>query len=84
MSTLGFGDAVLPYLVEQSFVADLQDRCSLLAVPVRLLERLRDGYCFSFVFGCARQRLQSTRIAASRGRVALYATVAIQLAVGVR
>jgi hypothetical protein len=58
----GFGNPVLPDLVEQSFVADLQNRCGLLAVPVGLFESLRDGLGFGFVFGGARQRLQAARI----------------------
>jgi hypothetical protein len=55
---LGFGDAILPNLIEQSFVADLQHCGGLLAIPVGLLESLPDGLAFGFVFGAASQRLQ--------------------------
>src|SRR6266446_6406549 len=55
----GLGDSVLPNLVEQGFVANLQQRRRLLAVPVGLLERLPDGFSLSFILGGARQRFQS-------------------------
>lgn len=47
----GFGDAVLADLVEKGFVADLQDCCCLLTVPVCLLESLGYGDGFGFVLG---------------------------------
>jgi len=56
---LGLGNSILPNFVEQRFVADLQKRRCLLAIPVGLLERLPDGFAFGFVFGGARQRFQS-------------------------
>jgi hypothetical protein len=54
---LGFGNAVLPDLVEQSFVADLQQRRCLLAIPVGLFECPRDCLGLGFIFRAAGERL---------------------------
>src|SRR5882724_2373677 len=51
---LGLRDSVLADFVEQRFVTDLQQRRSLLAVPVSLIERMLDGFSFRFVLGAAR------------------------------
>lgn len=66
---LGLGDSILPDLVQQGFVADLQKSRSLFAVPVGLLERLPDGFAFGFVFGGARQRFQTAARFAFRRRI---------------
>ena len=58
----GFGDSVLADLVEQRFVADLENRGGLLAVPVGLFQSLGDGLRFGFIFGGAGQRFQATLI----------------------
>ena len=63
---LGFGNAILPDLVEQGLVADLENRGCLLAVPVGLLESLSDGLRFGFIFGGAGQRFQATRFRRAR------------------
>ena len=55
MVTLGLGNAILPNLVQQRFIADLQHGCRLLAIPVCLLQRLGDGLRFGFVFRRAGQ-----------------------------
>ena len=62
MAALGLSDAVLADLVEQSFIADLENRCRLLTVPVRLLQSLGDGLGLGFIFGSARQRFQAARV----------------------
>ena len=49
----GFGDPILPDLVEKGFVADLQKACRLFAIPVGLLERLPDGFSFGFILRAA-------------------------------
>ena len=59
MVALGFGDSILPNLIEQGFVADLKKAGGLFAIPVGLLESLPDGFAFGFVLGAACQRLQS-------------------------
>jgi len=57
------GDSVLANFVEQGFVADLQDRGGLLAVPVCLFQSAHDGFGFGFVFGAAGEGFQATGIA---------------------
>src|ERR1700723_4159831 len=57
---LGFGNSILPILVQQGFVADLQKSGFLFAIPVRLFEGLPDGFSSGFVLGAAGQRLQSS------------------------
>ena len=47
------GNSILPDLVEQGFVADLQNPGGLLSVPVGLLQGLSNGLRFSFVFSGA-------------------------------
>src|ERR1700685_1198442 len=63
---LGFGDSVLPDLVEQSFVADLQKRSLLFAIPVSGFQSLADCFSFRFVLGGAGQRFQSRGFVLSR------------------
>src|SRR4029077_187890 len=58
----GLSDSILANLVKQSLVADLQDGCSLLAVPVGLLECASDRQSLGLIFGRTTQRLQSSRI----------------------
>ena len=53
MTATPFGNAVLADLIEQSFVADFEQGCGLFAVPIGLLEGLRDGGGFGFVFRAA-------------------------------
>ncbi len=59
MSVLCARDAVLADLVQQSFVADLQQRRRLLAIPVGLIESFGDGFGFGPIFCVTRQRLQT-------------------------
>ena len=54
---LGLSDAVLPDLIQQRLVADLQQRGRLLAVPVGFVESLADGLSFGSVLGSTSQRL---------------------------
>src|SRR5208282_2846287 len=54
MMALGLGNPILPDLIQQRLVADLQQRRGLLAIPVGLLQRMRDGLRFGFVLGSAR------------------------------
>ena len=63
---LGFGDSILPDLVEQSLVADLENRGCLLAIPVGLFESLGDGLRFGFILGGACQRFQAARFRRAR------------------
>ena len=51
--------AVLADFVEQSFVADLQKRRGLFAIPVCFFEGPGNGFGFSFVFGVAGKGLHS-------------------------
>jgi len=54
---LGLCDAVLADLIQQRLVADLQQRGSLLAVPIGFVESFADGLSFGSVLGSASQRL---------------------------
>ena len=47
---LPLDNAVLAHLVEQGFVADIEEPRCLLAAPVRLLQRTPDGFHLGFVF----------------------------------
>src|SRR5437867_12373634 len=60
MMALGLSDPVLANLVKQRLVADLQQRRSLLTVPVGFFQSFGNGFGFGLVFGGARQRLQSS------------------------
>ncbi len=62
MVTLRLGNSVLANLVEQGLVADLENGCRLLAIPVGLFESFGDGLRFGFVLGRASQGLQPPRI----------------------
>ena len=75
---LGFGNSILPNLIQQGFVADLQKTGCLLAIPIRLFERLPDGFAFGFVLGVAGQRLQSSAgIATPASGICVRAATAI-------
>src|SRR5215471_18645184 len=54
-------DSVLPNLVKERLVADLQERSSLLAIPIRLFERAGNRFGFSFILGVAGKRLETSR-----------------------
>ena len=56
VTALGFGDPILPDLVEQGFVADLQNGRGLLAIPVGLFEGAGNGLRLGFIFRAAGQR----------------------------
>src|SRR5467141_743596 len=77
----GFGDSVLTDLVEKRLVADFQQSGSLLAIPVGLLERLRDGRGFSFILRTTRERFQTAcrglSRSAPRGRVRVGSAIYI-------
>src|SRR5208337_5533192 len=53
-------------LIEQRLVADLQQGCGFLAMPVRLFESMGDGCRFSFPFHATSQALQSPYIGPTR------------------
>ena len=84
MVALGFGDAVLPNLIEQRFVADLQKRRGLLAIPVRLFERLPDGFSFGFVLSIASQRFQAAGFPVRRSRIDARAPAAVAVVPGLQ
>ena len=73
----GFGNAVLPDLIEQGFVTDLQDRGSLFAVPVGLFQSLGNGLRFGFIFGGTCQRFQAARLHSPRRGIALHSAGAV-------
>ena len=58
---LGLRNSVLTDLVEQRFIANLQQSRRLLAVPIGLLQRLRNGSRLRFIFSAACQALQTAR-----------------------
>ena len=62
MAALGLSNSILADLVEQRFVADLQNGCRLFAIPVCLLERLCDRERLSFILRRTGERLQTTAI----------------------
>ena len=66
----GFGNPVLADLVQQGFVADLENRGRLFAVPVGLLQCLGDGLRFGFIFGGASQRFQAAGLRSASGGIA--------------
>ena len=66
VTTLRFRDPILADFVQQSLVADLEDGCRLLAIPVGLLERLGDGLCLGFILGRTRQAFQAAAIRLSQ------------------
>jgi len=70
------GNSVLANLVEESLVADLQDRRCLLAIPIRLFQRASNSERLGFVLGRAGQRFQASRLACF-GRVARYTSGAV-------
>ena len=53
MRAAALRDAVLTDLIEQRFVADLQQRGRLLAIPVRLFQRAGDGFRLRSILGIA-------------------------------
>ena len=53
MMALSLGDPILPDLIKQSLIADLQQGGRLLAVPVRLFEGFIDSFSFGFILGVA-------------------------------
>ena len=60
--SLRLGYSVLANFIEQGLVADLENGCRLLAIPVGLFESLGDRLCFGFILGRASQRFQTTRV----------------------
>src|SRR5580704_13267695 len=79
---LGLGNPILPDLIQQRLVADLQQRGGLLAIPVRLLQRVRDGPRLGFVFGGARHRLQPASIVSSGPSMPAAVAVIARLQLG--
>ena len=51
--------SVLADFIEQGFVADLQQGCGLLAIPVCFFQSAGYGFGFRFILGVARQRFQA-------------------------
>ena len=72
----GLGDAILADLVEQGFVADLQNGGCLLAIPIGLFQGASDGEGFRFIFRRAPEGLQTSSITRP-GRLARGSSVAI-------
>ena len=83
MSAAALRNAVLADFIEQSFVADLQQRRGLFAIPVRLFQGTGDGFGLSFIFGVARQGLQAAGGASTRASAG-YIGVQSSTAVGPR
>ena len=78
MVAFGFRDSVLPDFVEQRFVADLQQRGRLLAVPVGLFESLCDGLGFGFILSVAGQAISiPCRISGLCSGIAVRAAAAV-------
>ena len=55
---LGLRDAVLPNLVKQRLVADLQQRGRLFAVPVGFIKCFGNGFGLGAILGAAGQRFK--------------------------
>ena len=54
------GKAVLPNLIQQSFVTDLKQDRGLFTVPIGFVKSFGDSFGFGFILSAAGQRLQST------------------------
>ena len=79
MVALGLCDSVLANFVQQRLVADLQDRRSLLAVPVCLLQSAHNCFRLGFIFGAAGNRFQTAAIAILRRGIGMRAAVTVIL-----
>ncbi len=83
MRTPRLRDAVLPDLIQQRLIADLQQCRGLLAIPIRFLQSSRNRFRLGSILGIAGKRFQSACGIAASYRIAtpalgVHSTAAIR------